>query len=366
MTGKERVKAIFDGKPIDRHAFWLGNPADDTKEIYAKALGIPVGITSGKEVQGNSILKASKIFDLDVRLHGALGSDLFWASPELDPNVYQHPDGKPMFDVLGGEPRTSLTQPGIFADCEDVDEVEAFDWPNPDFLNFDETMKIVEMASSQDMAILGGMWMPFFHTVADFFGMENYFMKMFTAPHIVKAVTDKVVNFYMEANRRCLDTMGDKIDAQFFGNDFGSQTDLLISPDQLREFVFPGIKKIIDQAKSYNLKVVVHSCGAVSSIIPDLIEFGIDGLHPLQAKAKGMDALSLATNYKDKLVFIGGVDTQELLPFGTPEQVKNEVIRLKNVFGERFVVSPSHEALLSNVRIENVLAMRAAAIENIR
>lgn len=365
MNGKERVKAIFERKPIDRQAFWLGNPADDAKGIYAKALGIADGIPADKRGQGNSILKASKLFGLDVRLHEELGSDLFWACPELDPFVYQHPEGKPMFDIFDGKPRTSLTQPGIFSDCEEIDEVEAFEWPNPDYLNFDETLKIVEMASLKGMAIFGGMWMPFFHTVADFFGMENYFMKMFTSPEIVKAVTEKVVNFYLEANRRCLDIMGDKIYAQFFGNDFGSQTDLLIAPDQLKEFVYPGIKKIIDQAKSYNLKVVMHSCGAVSSIIPDLIEFGIDALHPLQAKAKGMDAVSLAATFKDKLVFIGGIDTQEVLPFGTPEQVKNEVERVKDIFGERFIVSPSHEALLANVSIENVLAMRSATIERI-
>ncbi len=131
----------------------------------------------------------------------------------------------------------------------------------------------------------------------------------------------------------------------------------MIGPDQLKEFVYPGIRKIIDQAKSYNLKVVMHSCGAVSAIIPDLIEFGIDALHPLQAKARGMDAESLVAKFKDKLVFIGGIDTQVLLPYGTPEQVKNEVERLKGVFGENFIVSPSHEALLANVSIENVLAM---------
>lgn len=363
MNGKERVVAILDRKPTDRPAFWLGNPADDAKEIYARALGIPLGTIADQKGNEDSVLKASKLFDLDIRLHEELGSDLFWACPELDPHLYQHPEGKPMFDILGGKPRTSLTQPGVFSDCEDPEEVEAFDWPDPDFLNFDETIKIVEMATSKGMAIFGGMWMPFFHTVADFFGMENYFMKMFTTPHIVKAVTDKVVNFYLEANRRCLDTMGDKIDAQFFGNDFGSQTDLLISPDLLKEFIYPGIKKIIDQAKSYQLKVVMHSCGAVSSIIPDFIDFGIDGLHPLQAKAEGMDAVSLAAKFKDNLVFIGGIDTQEILPFGSPEEVKKEVVRVKNIFGERFIVSPSHEALLANVSIDNVLAMSSAAIE---
>ena len=363
MNGKERVNAILDKKPVDRTGFWLGNPADDAKEIYAEALGISGDTPKLESGAVDSILKATKLFDLDVRLHEELGSDLFWACPELDPDVYQHPGRKSMFDIFGGKPRTSLTQPGIFAECEDIKEVEAFEWPNPDYLKFDETLKIVEKSSSKGMAVFGGMWMPFFHTVADFFGMENYFMKMFTSPDVVKAVTEKVLDFYLEANRRCLDFMGDKIDAQFFGNDLGSQNELLIGPDQFKEFVYPGFKKIIDQAKSYNLKVVMHSCGSVSSIIPDLIDLGIDALHPIQAKARGMDAESLAKEFKNDLVFIGGIDTQDLLPFGTPEQVKNEVERVRDIFGEDFIVSPSHEALLANVSIENVLAMRNAAIK---
>lgn len=360
MNGKERINAILDKKPVDRPGFWLGNPADDAKEIYAEALGISIKTPKQESSTSNSILKASKLFDEDVLLHEKLGSDLFWVSPELDPNVYQHPGGKPMFDIFGGKPRESLTQPGIFAECEDIKEVEAFEWPNPDYLKFDETLKIVKKASSKGMAVFGGMWMPFFHTVADFFGMENYFMKMFTSPHVVKAVTEKVLEFYLEANRRCLNLMGDKIDAQFFGNDLGSQKGLLVGADQLKEFVYPGFIKIINQAKLYKLKVVMHSCGAVSDIIPDLIDFGIDALHPLQAKAKGMDAESLAKEFKDDIVFIGGIDTQEILPFGTPEQVKDEVERVKSILGEHFIVSPSHEALLANVSFENVIAMRNA------
>ena len=107
MNGKERVNAIFNRKPVDRHPFWLGNPADDAKVIYAEALGIPIDTPTDESEQGNSILKATKLFDLDVRLHEKLGSDLFWASPELDPFVYQHPEGKPMFDIFGGKPKAN-------------------------------------------------------------------------------------------------------------------------------------------------------------------------------------------------------------------------------------------------------------------
>jgi uroporphyrinogen decarboxylase len=105
----------------------------------------------------------------------------------------------------------------------------------------------------------------------------------------------------------------------------------------------------------YNLKVAIHSCGAVSRIIPKLIDFGIDAL---QAKADGMDAGNFAKQFKGHIVFIGGVDNQDLLPFRSPAEVKTEVRRFKKLFGEQFIVSPSHEALLPHVSIENALAMR--------
>ena len=85
-------------------------------------------------------------------------------------------------------------------------------------------------------------------------------------------------------------------------------------------------------------------------------------MHPIQAKAKDMDAENLTKHFKNDLVFIGGVDTQDLLPFGTPQQIRDEVKRLKDVFGSKFIVSPSHEALLPNVSLENALAMRDAAV----
>lgn len=345
MNGGERIEALFEGKASDRTGFWHGNPTAEAKVLYRRDLGL--------EQDGTGLG--------DVDLAALLGSDLYWCSPELDPDSWKHPENKPMFDCYGGKERVSLGQPGVFAGCEDSGEVEAFDWPDPDFLDFTSTLKILEYARSKGMAVVGGMWIPFFHVVSDFMGMENYFIKMHTHPKVVEAVTEKVLSFYLEANRRFLEVAAPKLSAFFFGNDLGGQQDLLIGPEDFETFVLPGIQRVVSQAKSFSLKVMMHSCGAISKIIPRLVDAGIDALHPLQARAKGMDAESLARAYKGDLVFVGGVDTQVLLPFRSPEEVRDEVQRLKKVFGERYVVSPSHEALLPNVSLKNVLAMREAA-----
>ena len=363
MNSKERIRALFNHEPTDRVGFWLGHPADDTKILYAKALGISLEKYAVPKRANESGLLATNIDLLDIELACAFKSDIFWCSPEIMSASWKHPEGKPMFDVKSEGDIKSLSQPGIFADCEDYRQIEAFDWPDPKYLDFKPARELIQTASGKGLAVVGGMWMSFFHVLCDFFGMENYFMKMCTHPAVVEAATEKLVDFYLEANQRCLDFLGGGMDAVFFGNDLGSQLDLLISPDAYERFILPSYKRIVNQAKSYNLKIMLHSCGAISKIIPSLIDIGIDALHPLQAKAAGMSAAELSREYGDSILFVGGVDTQELLPFGTPQQVRDEVRRLKDTFGPRYIVSPSHEALLSNVPIENVVAMQNAAIE---
>jgi uroporphyrinogen decarboxylase len=275
-----------------------------------------------------------------------------WTNPEY-----------PMFDVLNGKERTSLSEAGVFAETEETAEVEKFHWPDMKYIDFTETLKEIDRTVAAGQAVLSGMWSCFYHNACDFFGMENYFMKMHTDPDVVEAVTRHIVDFYLEANEKLFNLAGDKIDAFFFGNDFGSQLDLLISPEHFDRFVMPYFREFTDQAHRHGYNVVLHSCGAIERVIPRLIDAGVEVLHPIQALAKNMDAASLAKKYNGKIVFLGGVDTQRLLPFGTPQEVRDEVRRLKDLFGPNFLVSPSHESILPNVSPENITAMAETAAE---
>jgi uroporphyrinogen decarboxylase len=362
MTGKERIQSIFKDSLADRPGFWLGNPADKTKIIYAKELNLIDEYPDLSSPDQKTVLLATKDTGFDIELHQKFKSDLYWACPHHTRNFYNHPESRPVFDFTGGRARKSLNQAGVFAETESVADIEAFAWPNPDYVNLSETFEQIADVNDLGMAVFSGMWAPFFHDLCDFFGMENYFLKMFTFPQVVEAATRKIMEFYLEINERIYQKAANKIDAVFFGSDLGSQYNALIGPNEFRMFVLPYIKQITDQAKKYHLPVVMHSCGSVYEFIPDLIDAGIDGLHPLQAKAANMDAVNLAKNFKDKLVFIGGVDTQDLLPFGTPQQIKDEIARIADIFGGRFIVSPSHEALLPNVPFENAIAMRDAVV----
>ena len=339
MTNKERFHSIMEQRS-DCCAFWHGNPNVSSMNYLYHYFNV------------------NNDFELGLKL----GSTCRWIMPD-EYNVWKHPGNLPMFDFLGGEKRLSLGQDGVFARCEEIDEVERFPWPDVKYLDFTETMTEIDKTVAADQAVLSGTWSCFFHDLCNFFGMENYFVKMYTDPNIVEAVTEHVVDFYLQANEKLFSLAGNKIDAFFFGNDFGSQRDLLVSPECFDKFIMPYFIKFTEQAHKHGYKVLLHSCGSIDRVIPKLIDAGVDALHPIQAKAHNMDAVSLTKKYKGKIVFVGGVDTQELLPFGTPQQVYDEVLRLRGLFGPNFIVSPSHESILPGVMAENIISMARAALE---
>ena len=336
MNSREKIKRIFSRTSQGTIGFWTGNPHSDTRKIYLEKLGMT---------------------DME-EFFQYLNDDCRWITAD---RAYKHPEGKPIFDIYGGREKKAHGEGGYFANCESIEDVEKFPWPNPDYLDFQDVLE--EVRRHSDKGVFTGFWSPFFHIVADFFGLENYFLKMYTHPEVVEAVTEHVVNFLVEANDRFFAALGDDADTFFFGNDFGTQLDLLISPQLFKRFVLPGFKKLIDVAKKHNKKVLLHSCGSIYKVIPLLIDAGVDALHPLQAKAANMDAQTLAREFKNHIAFVGAVDTQELLIKATPQQIKDEVRRLRDLLGPNLIISPSHEAILPNVPLENVIAMAEAARE---
>ena len=340
MTGKQRFQSILR-RQSSRSGFWHG------------------------QAHGDSIAALNAYFgtENEYELGKQLGDDTYWAPAESF-GFYRHPEGRPVFDVLGGKARVSLNQDGVFADATLAD-VESHPWPDPQYLDFSDAIAAIDHANADGLAVMSGCWSPFFHLVCDYFGMENCFVAMHESPEVVEAVTNQVVDFYLEANKRLFDQAADRIDAFFFGNDFGSQLDCLISPECFDCFVLPSFRRLTDQAKSYGLPVILHSCGSIHRVIGRLIDAGVDILHPIQARAAGMDAETLNREFGKDILFMGGLDTQELMPFGTPRQVRDEVYRLRELFGPNFILSPSHECILPVVPPANVEAMARAATEQI-
>ncbi len=337
MNSRERICAIIAGEPADRCGLWLGNPHHDSWPALHRYFG-----TSDEE-----------------QLRRKLGDDVRWICPQFFAGAYVDPSGRGMFDSLASKKRHG--QAGPLADCEDVREVEAFPWPNPDYLSFDLCLETLRAAG--DVYRASGFWTCFYHDVMDLFGMEDYMVKMYTHPDVVQAVTDRVCGFYHEANERFFAAAGKEVDGFFFGNDFGTQLDLICGPEQFDQFIMPWFKRFTEQAHAHGYHAILHSCGAIHKVINRLIDAGVDCLHPLQAQAANMDAETLARDFGGRIAFMGGIDTQYLLVHGSPDEVKSEVRRVEKLLGPRLIVSPSHEALLPNVPPANLEAMAEAVME---
>lgn len=144
----------------------------------------------------------------------------------------------------------------------------------------------------------------------------------------------------------------------FFGNDFGSQEALLFSRDMWAEFFLENLKRLTALAHGHGIKVMMHSGGAIAELIPLLIEAGVDILDPIQVTAKGMVPAEIKARFGDGLLFHGGIDTQQILPFGTREQVEAHVRHTLATLGRDggYIFAPS-QILGPDVPTENIITM---------
>lgn len=340
MNSIERFYATIDRKPVDRPACWLGDPTPAAAEKLCEYYNV-ADIKELKRICGDDF------YAVEIPYHSPTCNAIFAAF-----DWYMNGSN---VDV---EHRT-LTADGCFCDCEDVEDAEAvnFPWPDPEKYIDPELCRQLVDEAPEGKTIMGMMWACHFQDTCAAFGMQTALMNMVAEPELVHYVDDHIVAFYEKALKIFLEATKGKVHAILIGDDIGSQRSLMISPKLVAEFVIPGARKLIDLAHSYGVKVLYHSCGSIVEAIPQLIEAGVDIIHPIQALAVGMQPENLKAKFEGQVAFCGGVDTQELLPNGTPEQVRAKVKELRAIFPTGLIISPSHEALQSDVPPENVKAM---------
>lgn len=334
MTHKERFLATIERKPVDRPSSWLGLPHPHSVPALLKHFNV-------SDLDGLRVILDDDICPVELPYHSPTSDAIYTAFPFTKKGDY-NPDHR------------TLNSPGFFEDIDDLKIVDKFDWPDPvKYINSEECLRICKGAP-QDMAVAGIIWSAHFQDALAAFGMENALVQMLAAPEMFKAVTKRIVDFYLKANEIFYEATSGYLDAVLIGNDFGAQTGLIVSPENLREFAIPGARQIVDQAHSYGLKVIHHSCGSVYDIIPDLIEIGVDAIHPIQALAANMEASRLKKCFGDRVSFVGGIDVQHLLVYGSPADIIDKVKELKQLFPTGLVFSPSHEAVLPDIPPLNI------------
>ncbi|MCP4752487.1 MAG: hypothetical protein GY866_16475 [Proteobacteria bacterium] len=184
-------------------------------------------------------------------------------------------------------------------------------------------------------------------------GMEPVLMGMAADPDFVNRLLDRIVEYNLTLMDRACRA---GVDAVWIGDDWGQQTGLIMGPQHWREFIKPRLKTLYDAVKAHGKKVIIHCCGKVDGIMPELIELGVDLFNPFQPEV--MDVYEMKKEYGKDIAFWGGISTQKLLPFGTVQQVKDEVRRLLDEIGRDggYIVAPAH-AIPSDAKPENIDAM---------
>jgi len=261
----------------------------------------------------------------------------------------------------GGSYAESVEPP--LAQYGSVEEIEAnYTWPSADWHDFSLIPKQIE--GREDRPICGGGSEPFL-LYKELRGEEQAFMDLALNPEIVHYCLDKLFDFAYEFTRRIYEAIPGKVLYSYVAEDMGAQDSLMFSPAQIREFLLPRMKRMMDLAHSAGAYVFHHNDGACRPILPDMIEGGIDILNPIQWRCKGMDREGLKRDFGSTVVFHGGVDNQHTLPFGSVEEVRQEVLDNLRILGEGggYILAPCHNLQVVGPA-ENIVAMYETGYEN--
>ncbi len=277
------------------------------------------------------------------------------------------PDGE---DIWGRRHRTVSHGTGFYtegvseplADYETVDELDAnYSWPSPDDWDYSHLPEAVAGCAHAPIRA-GGM--EIFLQYKSLRGEEQAYIDLVQNPEIVDYCLEKLFLGRYEATRRIFETVPGAVMLSYVAEDLGGQSALLYSPEHIHRFLIPYFRTMCDLVREHGSYVFHHDDGAIRDILPDLVDVGIQILNPIQWRTPGMEREGLKRDFGDKLVFHGAMDNQHTLPFGSPEDARQEVEDNIRILGEGggFILAPCHN-IQSNTPPENVVAMYEAGYE---
>ena len=325
MTPRERWLAILERKPVDR---------------------IPTDYTATPEVTERLLreLGCANERALWEKLHidGRIDIAPTWKLPH-------HPDD-PEADMWGVRYRQVDYGTGSYEEpchhpldgAESVADIAKHRWPDPDDFDYSVVTQAVE-ATDGIHPIHGGWFEPFLF-YAYLRGLEKAFEDLILEPEIADAILGRIFEFSYEYHRRLFEAGRGKIDTTWVAEDLGSQTGPLMSLEMYRRFLMPNQIRMADLARSHGVHVMYHTDGASRLFIPDLIDkVGIEVLNPIQWRCPGMERDGLVRDFGDRIAFHGSIENQQVLPFGSVDDVVAEVEDSIRFYQDaRWICAPCH------------------------
>jgi uroporphyrinogen decarboxylase len=366
MTPRERVQAALQHREVDRCPIDLGGTPNSTmcKGAYER-LKVFLGIhapTRELNKAFNTVAMDRAVLDrLPVDTRGVFAnppvrSKARWLSKHTflsDWGVtYRQPDNSSQFDVVSHPLEEAM-----------IEDLENYDWPDVDdegryaglrdrARDLRENTNYALCGSTGDSTIFDKSWI--------LRGMERFMMDLLLDPEFALALMQRVMQLQMRRHEQFLKEVGQYLDAIMISDDMGIQNGLLIGPKLYRKKVKPFHRQFVRFVKERtDAKVVMHACGSIVDIIEDYIEIGVDALNPMQVSAANMSPCNLKQRFGERIGFWGGIDTQELLPRGRSQDVRQavrDIIRVMGLSNGGYILSASHN-VQDDVPPENVWAM---------
>ena len=343
LTSRERVRLALEHKETDRIPIamvcsGINPPAYRELEEYLK---------SERNISVHEYINPL----IDIR---GVGAD--YIGPKLD-------DGYDMWGVRRSPMSYGL---GSYSEIDfyplqnakSVDDLNKHKFPSVDWFDYSSMPERIASANADGEHCLMIANGNIFESSWYMRGFEEMLMDFILNEDLAHGIMERVTSFYEEHFRRMLANADGKIDLAFTADDIGGQSDLLISFEMWEELIKPYHVRLNKVIHEFGVKVIYHSDGTVMKAVDGLIDMGIDVLQALQFSAEGMDPVVLKKKYGDKLCFEGGVSVQTTLPFGNPDDVKQEVESLISILGKDggYILGPSH-AIQAGTPPENIVAM---------
>lgn len=370
VTSRERVLRAINHQEPDRVPVDLGGsrPASMYEAVYRKLMA-HFGLDVSPDTRFNH---RGEVEPFDERLLELLQVD-FRRVRLRDPNIssaHVTADGD-YVDEWGvtwtkeGPFWSPVGNPLANATMEDLD---GYPWPDPlDAGRFEgvetDARRLYE---GTGYAVVAAQPVPaygVFMTCTFLRGMAQFMVDLAVDKDFARALMERVLRFHLSIYDRFLSLVGEYVQIVVTSDDLGTQRAMLISPAMYREMVKPAQARLLSLVKQKtDAKIFYHSCGAIAPVIPDLIEIGVDILNPVQPLAEGMESAGLKEAHGGRLVFHGGIDQQQCMTAGTPEDVALEVGHRIRAFGKGggYILAVVHN-IMPDVPPENVLALFDAA-----
>ncbi|MCK5365669.1 MAG: hypothetical protein KAR22_21985 [Gammaproteobacteria bacterium] len=243
----------------------------------------------------------------------------------------------------------------------DAGRLDELSWPDPENPGYYRGLRerAEKLRRETDCAIILNLAIGVVHQGQFLRGFGDWLKDLYKNKVFSARLADMVADRWIKVAENALDIVGSNVDIVFFGDDVGSQIGPLFSPDAYRELIKPRHARMIAAIKAKaDVKVLYHTCGSVAQFIDDLIDVGVDAINPVQITANDMEPEMLKRRFGDRIAFWGGINTQEVLPFGDPEAVRAEVRRMIDCLGHGggYVLNSVHN-IQNDVPVENIIAL---------